>query len=75
MTMVDGQMGAVLEKLKEDGLLEDTFVFYFGDHGGVLPARKGVCLRIRSAMPLVVRIPENFKQLADHEREPEPIAS
>ena len=68
MTMVDGQMGAVLQKLKEDGLLEDTFVFYFGDHGGVLPRGKGVCLRIRSAVPLVVRIPENFKQLADHER-------
>ena len=27
---------STISKLKEDGLLEDTFVFY-GDHGGVLP--------------------------------------
>ena len=68
MTMVDGQMGAVLQKLKEDGLLEDTFVFYFGDHGGVLPRRKGYAYESGLRVPLVVRIPENFKQLADHER-------
>ena len=66
--MVDGQMGAVLEKLKEDGLLEDTFVFYFGDHGGVLPRGKGYAYESGLHVPLVVRIPENFKQLADHER-------
>ena len=68
MTMVDGQMGAVLQKLKEDGLLEDTFVFYFGDHGGVLPRGKGYAYESGLHVPLVVRIPENFKQLADHER-------
>ena len=41
MSVVDAQMGSVVEKLKADGLLEDTFVFYFGDHGGVLPRGKG----------------------------------
>ncbi len=68
MTMVDGQMGAVLEKLKADGLLEDTFVFYFGDHGGVLPRGKGYAYESGLHVPLVVRIPENFKHLADHVR-------
>ena len=68
MTMVDGQMGAVLEKLKEDGLLEDTFVFYFGDHGGVLPRGKGYAYESGLHAMLVVRIPENFNSLADHER-------
>jgi len=68
MTLVDGQMGAVLEKLKADGLLEDTFVFYFGDHGGVLPRGKGYAYESGLHVPLVVRIPENFKHLADHVR-------
>ena len=36
---IDGLVGKVLEQLKEDGLLENTFVFYFADHGGVLPLR------------------------------------
>jgi uncharacterized sulfatase len=68
MTLVDGQMGAVIEKLKADGLLEDTFVFYFGDHGGVLPRGKGYAYESGLHVPLVVRIPENFKHLADHVR-------
>ncbi|HAD61952.1 MAG TPA: sulfatase, partial [Planctomycetaceae bacterium] len=34
---VDQQIGGVVNKLQQDGLLEDTFIFYFGDHGGVLP--------------------------------------
>ena len=68
MTVVDAQMGAVVEKLKTDGLLEDTFVFYFGDHGGVLPRGKGYAYESGLHVPLVVRIPENFKHLADHSR-------
>ena len=68
MTVVDAQMGAVVEKLKSDGLLEDTFVFYFGDHGGVLPRGKGYAYESGLHVPLVVRIPENFKHLADHSR-------
>lgn len=38
---VDRQIGEVVDQLDADGLLEDTFVFYFGDHGGVLPGSKG----------------------------------
>ena len=68
MTVVDAQMGAVVEKLQADGLLEDTFVFYFGDHGGVLPRGKGYAYESGLHVPLVVRIPENFKHLADHSR-------
>ncbi len=68
MSVVDAQMGSVVEKLKADGLLEDTFVFYFGDHGGVLPRGKGYAYESGLHVPLVVRIPENFKHLTDHAR-------
>ena len=68
MTVIDNQVGAVVEKLRKDGLLEDTFVFYFGDHGGVLPRGKGYAYESGLHVPLVVRIPENFRHLVDHER-------
>jgi uncharacterized sulfatase len=68
MSVVDAQMGSVVEKLKADGLLEDTFVFYFGDHGGVLPRGKGYAYESGLHVPLVVRIPDNFKHLTDHAR-------
>ena len=66
--VIDEQIGAVIDKLREDGLLEDTFVFYFGDHGGVLPRGKGYAYESGLHVPLVIRIPENFKHLTDHER-------
>ncbi|HAY74075.1 MAG TPA: sulfatase [Opitutae bacterium] len=68
MRLVDEQMGELLNKLKADGLIEDTFVFYFGDHGGVLPRGKGYAYESGLHVPLVVRIPENFRKLVDHKR-------
>lgn len=62
---VDGQIGEVIERLKEDNLLADTFVFYFGDHGGVLPRGKGYIYECGLHVPLVVRIPENWRHLVD----------
>jgi arylsulfatase A-like enzyme len=61
---VDQQIGEVVKQLTADGLLEDTFIFYFGDHGGVLPRGKGYAYESGLHVPLVVRIPENFKHLA-----------
>ncbi len=61
---VDQQIGAVVDQLAADNLLEDTFIFYFGDHGGVLPRGKGYAYESGLHVPLVVRVPENFKHLA-----------
>ncbi|MEZ5432565.1 MAG: sulfatase-like hydrolase/transferase [Verrucomicrobiales bacterium] len=47
MGVIDQKVGELVAQLSEDGLLEDTFIFYFGDHGGVLPRAK-VTLRERT---------------------------
>lgn len=60
---VDTIVGRVLERLEKEGLLETTFVFYFGDHGGVLPGSKGYTYETGLHVPLVVRIPEKFRHL------------
>lgn len=60
---LDSQIGSVLKKLEQDGELENTFIFYFGDHGGVLPGSKGYLFERGLNVPLVVRVPENFKHL------------
>ncbi len=62
---VDEQFGQVIRQLEEDGLLEDTFVFYFGDHGGVVAGSKGYAYEVGLHVPLVVRVPENYKHLVD----------
>ncbi|NBS19295.1 MAG: DUF229 domain-containing protein, partial [Flavobacteriia bacterium] len=66
--LADQQIGAFLSELEEQGLMENTIIFYFGDHGGVLPRSKGYAYESGLHVPLVVRIPENFQHLAKHER-------
>jgi arylsulfatase A-like enzyme len=65
---VDTIVGRVLDQLKKEGLLESTFVFYFGDHGGVLPGSKGYTYETGLHVPLVVRIPKKFRHLVDLKR-------
>jgi len=62
---VDTIVGRVLKELEEEGLLESTFVFYFGDHGGVLPGSKAYAYETGLHVPLVVRIPKKFRHLVD----------
>ena len=60
---VDAEVGQVVDQLRQDGLLEDTFIFYFGDHGGVLPGSKGYAYESGLHVPLVIRVPENWRHL------------
>lgn len=64
---IDGIVGDTVAKLEEDGVLEDTFVFYFGDHGGVLPRGKGYAYESGLHVPLVIRVPEKWKHLVSEE--------
>ena len=61
---MDTQVAEVIEQLKDDNLLENTIVFYYGDHGGVLPNSKGYLKETGLHVPLVVYIPEKFKNLS-----------
>lgn len=61
ISRVDATLGKLLKMLEEDDLLEDTFVFYFGDNGGCLPFSKGYTNEKGLNIPLVVYVPENWK--------------
>ncbi len=61
---VDSLVGKTVAELETDGLLENTFIFYFGDHGGVLPRSKGYAYQTGLHIPLAVRIPKNFQHLS-----------
>ncbi|MDE0937400.1 MAG: sulfatase-like hydrolase/transferase [Mariniblastus sp.] len=61
---IDNRVGQLVEQLESDGLLENTFIFYFGDHGGVLPRGKGYIYESGLHVPLVVRVPQKWKSLS-----------
>jgi len=59
--IIDDKVGRLVKQLTDDGELENTFVIYFGDHGGVLPRGKGFANESGLHVPLVVRVPDKFK--------------
>lgn len=61
---MDERVGEILDRLEEDGLMDETIVFYFGDHGGVLPGSKGYLYETGLHVPLVVYVPEKYEKLA-----------
>ena len=61
---VDKQIGEFLGQLEADGLMENTIIFYYGDHGGVLPRSKGYIYESGLHVPLVVYFPPKWQHLA-----------
>lgn len=61
MRSVDEQVAQLVQELKDDQVLDNTIVFYFGDHGGVLPRSKGYLYETGLHVPLVVWMPEKWK--------------
>ncbi|MFY0625807.1 MAG: sulfatase [Reichenbachiella sp.] len=65
---MDEEVGAVVSELVKEDLMDDTFIFYYGDHGGVLPGSKGYLYETGLHVPLVIYIPENFHNMTDYQR-------
>jgi arylsulfatase A-like enzyme len=61
---LDGQVRQLLAQLKEDGLEDDTIVFYYGDNGGVLPRSKRFAYDSGLHVPLIVRFGKKWQHLA-----------
>jgi len=61
---LDAQVGGILANLEKDGLAEDTIVFYYSDHGGVLPRSKRFLYDTGTRVPMIVRFPKKYQHLA-----------
>lgn len=64
VTAMDYQVGDVLAELEKDGLAEDTIVSFFSDHGTGMPGVKMFAWGPSLRVPLIVRFPQGWKQLA-----------
>ena len=60
---MDSEVGAFLKELEDVGLAENTIVFYYGDHGGVLGRSKRYLYETGTHVPMIIRIPEKYKHL------------
>lgn len=60
---MDTQIGEWLQELEDAGLADNTIVFYYGDHGGVVARSKRYVYESGTRVPFIVRIPEKYKYL------------
>lgn len=64
ITFMDKQVGEILKQLDDDGLADDTIVFFFSDHGAGMPRSKRWLYDSSTRVPFLVRFPEKFQELA-----------
>lgn len=60
---MDRQLGQVLQELEESGEAENTIVFYYSDHGGVLPRSKRYMFESGLRVPMIVYVPPKYEHL------------
>ena len=61
---MDGQVAELLRQLDEDGLADNTIVFYWSDHGDGVPRAKRSLYDSGLRVPLMIRIPPRLGKLA-----------
>lgn len=64
MNLLDQQMAAKLRDLQQDGLADNTIIFYYGDNGGILPRSKRFLQQSGVHVPLIVYYPPKWQHLS-----------
>ncbi|WP_130732516.1 sulfatase [Komagataeibacter xylinus] len=60
----DKAVAHILDELRQDGLTEDTVIFFLADHGGVLPRTKRYCYDGGLHVPFIAYFPRKYRHLA-----------
>jgi arylsulfatase A-like enzyme len=55
--LMDKQVGEIIQQLKDDGLYDNTIIFFFSDHGDALPFVKREITQRGLKVPLIIRFP------------------
>lgn len=64
---MDREVGRILQELADDGLADNTIVFFFGDHGMGMPLGKRCLFDSGLRVPLLIRFPPRHRALAPAE--------
>jgi len=60
---MDTWAGGILKQLEADGLLDDTIVFFYSDHGSGMPRSKRWPYDSGLRVPLILSIPEKYRAM------------
>ncbi|KXX72023.1 sulfatase [Flammeovirga sp. SJP92] len=59
LELLDKRVGEIIEQLKEDGLYDNTYIFFFSDHGGPMPRQKREVISSGVHVPFMIKYPQN----------------
>ena len=65
VTIMDKQVADILAQLEEDGLVDNTIIFYFSDHGTGMPRSKRALNNSGVQVPFIMHIPEKSRGVFD----------
>ncbi|MBD2755635.1 sulfatase family protein [Spirosoma validum] len=58
---MDSIVGTIIRQLKDDGLYDNTIIFFYSDHGDGLPFVKRELYDRGLRVPMIIRMPEKFR--------------
>jgi uncharacterized sulfatase len=64
VTAMDRQVGDLLAQLEQDGLADETIVFFYADHGTGMPRHKRWLYDSGIHVPLIIRFPAKYRHLS-----------
>lgn len=64
ITLMDDQVGELLDELEAAGLADNTVIFFYSDHGGQLSRSKRYIYNVGTQVPMMVHLPDKWKHLS-----------
>ena len=58
---MDIQMGKIIDRLKKENLYDNSYIFFYSDHGGPFPRHKRAIYETGTKVPFIVKFPKGFK--------------
>ena len=62
---MDRQVGKLVNQLKQEDLYEDSYIFFYSDHGGPFPRHKRAIYETGTKVPFFVKLPKGKKEKID----------
>lgn len=64
LKLTDNRIGDLIERLKKEGLLEETIIFFFADHGEGMPRGKTNGINFGYRVPFTIWFPPKYESLS-----------
>lgn len=64
LKLTDNKIGALLQRLDDDGLKDNTIILFYADHGEGIPRGKTNGINLGYRVPFIVWFPEKYKHLS-----------